>query len=156
MRIRIRPTVRQPLTGAPAETGPTLPALERAEPAPSRSRRARCSPLERVMEPIGDPYAFISQYAHLDASWRGHCPFHPPDRHPSLAVNRNAGHWVEFLAVKPRTGRYVGGGATEFYRRLRGLSYIEVNKEMGEPLPNVAARPSKRTRYRPICPETPS
>jgi len=79
---------------------------------------------------MGDPYSFISQYVALDSAGRGHCPFHPPDRNPSFAVNRQAGYWVDFHEVNPSTGRYAGGDALEFYRRLRGLSYKEVIREL--------------------------
>ena len=64
---------------------------------------------------LGDPYEFIRSYVTLDERGRGHCPFHPPDRHPSFAVNRAHGHWVCFHEVNPRTGRYMGGDVIEFY-----------------------------------------
>src|SRR6185436_8850649 len=77
----------------------------------------RLSPLDRLKAQLGDPYAFISQYIALDRAGRGHCPFHPPDRNPSFAVNRQAGYWVDFHQLNPRTGRYAGGDAIEFYRK---------------------------------------
>ena len=53
-----------------------------------------------------------------------------PDRHPSFAVNRAGGYWVDFHEVNPATGRYVGGDVIEFYKRLKGLSYQETLKEL--------------------------
>lgn len=87
---------------------------------PNRGRSRR-SPLDQLRERIGDPYAFISRYVKLDQAGRGHCPFHLPDHHPSFAVNRRDGYWVDFHLVNPKTGRYVGGDAIEFYRKLKGL-----------------------------------
>lgn len=90
----------------------------------------RRSAMARVKELIGDPYAFIAQFVDLDERGRGHCPFHPPDHHPSFAVNREQGYWVDFHAVNPRTGKYVGGDVIEFYRRLKDLSYRQVLREL--------------------------
>ncbi len=87
--------------------------------------------MQRLKAKLGDPYTFISRYVELDREGRGHCPFHPPDRHPSFAVNRADGYWVDFHEVDPRTGRYVGGDAIAFYRRLWGLSYKDVLEELG-------------------------
>lgn len=109
-----------------AETAWTPP---RDLSAPSR-RRGRPSALEQLRERIGDPYAFISRFVALDASGKGHCPFHPPDHHPSFAVNRRGGYWTDFHEVNPRTGRYVGGDAIEFYKRLKGLTYKQVLEEL--------------------------
>jgi len=111
-------------------TSPQLPAPLPAHQEPTRGRRRALSPLDRLKTQIGDPYAFIGQFVALDSAGRGHCPFHPPDRNPSFAVNRQAGYWVDFHEVNPRTGRYAGGDAIEFYRRLRGLSYKEVISEL--------------------------
>jgi hypothetical protein len=97
---------------------------------PARTR-GRLSPLEQLRERIGDPYTFISQFVELDAGGKGRCPFHPPDHHPSFAVNRRGGYWTDFHEVNRRTGRYVGGDAIEFYRRLKRLTYKEVLKELG-------------------------
>ena len=87
--------------------------------------------MERLKAGLGDPYDFISRYMELNSDGRCHCPFHPPNYHPSFAVNRIDGYWVGFHEVDPRTGRYVGGDAIAFYRRLRGLSYKEVLDELG-------------------------
>ena len=81
--------------------------------------------IEGLKASIGDLYDFVSQYVDLDERGRGSCPFHPPDRHPSFAVNREEGYWVCFHEVNPETGRYLGGDAIEFYRRLRGLDFGE-------------------------------
>jgi DNA primase len=88
------------------------------------------SPIQRLKEQIGDPYAFISQFVELDERGHGHCPIHPPDVHPSFAVDRQSGHWTCFHEVDPRTGRYLGGDAIEFFRRLRGLSYKDTLREL--------------------------
>lgn len=81
---------------------------------------------------IGDLYTFVSQYVELDAKGRGSCPFHPPDRHPSFAVNREEGYWVCFHETNPETGRYLGGDAIEFYERYHGLSFKEAVRELAD------------------------
>ena len=96
----------------------------------SSDRAGRLSPLDRLKLQLGDPYRFISRFVELDSSGRGHCPFHPPDRNPSFAVHRQAGYWVDFHEVNPKTGRYAGGDAIEFYRRLHGLTYKQVIQEL--------------------------
>lgn len=83
-----------------------------------------------IKERIGDLYAFVSQFVELDEAGRGHCPFHPPDVHPSFAVDRRRGFWVCFHEVNPRTGRYLGGDAVEFYRRFKNLTYRDVVTEL--------------------------
>lgn len=91
---------------------------------PPRSARSG----DRIVElkaAIGDVYDFVAQYVALDERGRGSCPFHPPDHHPSFAVDRERGYWVCFHEVNPETGRYLGGDAIEFYRRLKGLSFKE-------------------------------
>lgn len=88
------------------------------------------SAIQRLKAAIGDPYVFISQFVELDERGRGHCPFHPPDRHPSFAVNRKGGYWVCFHRVNPATGRYLGGDALEFYRHFKGLSYQDMLEEL--------------------------
>ncbi len=79
--------------------------------------------MARLKQNLGDPYAFISRYVALDASGKGHCPFHPPDIHPSFSLNRRGGYWVDFHDGS-------GGDAIEFYRRLKGLTYKEAVKEL--------------------------
>ncbi len=81
---------------------------------------------------IGDVYTFVSQYVELDAPGRGSCPFHPADRHPSFAVNREEGYWVCFHETNPETGHYLGGDAIEFYRRLKDLSFKEAVRELAD------------------------
>lgn len=88
------------------------------------------SPLEQVKENIGDLYSFVSHYVDLDQAGKGHCPFHPPDHHPSFAVNRQSGHWICFHEYDPERGRYLGGDAIDFYMRLKGLSYREALREL--------------------------
>jgi DNA primase len=61
---------------------------------------------------------------------RGPCPFHPPDERPSFVVNREKGYWVCFHEVNQETGRYLGGDAIEFYRRLKGLGFKEAVREL--------------------------
>jgi hypothetical protein len=65
--------------------------------------RPRRSPIEQIKARIGDPYRFIAGYVQLEHSGRGHCPFHPPDIHPSFAVNKIAGYWTDFHEVNPKT-----------------------------------------------------
>jgi hypothetical protein len=88
--------------------------------------------LEALKLAIGDLYTFVSRYVELDAKGRGSCPFHPPDRHPSFAVNREEGYWVCFHETNPQTGRYLGGDAIEFYQRLKDLSFKEAVRELAE------------------------
>jgi hypothetical protein len=88
--------------------------------------------VEALKAAIGDVYAFVSQYVQLDAKGRGSCPFHPPDRHPSFAVNREEGYWVCFHETNPDTGRFLGGDAIEFYRRLKGLRFKQAMRELAE------------------------
>ena len=97
--------------------------------------------IAEIKSRIGDIYDFIGQYVPLDERGRGPCPFHPPDRHPSFAVNREGGYWVDFHEVNSRTGRYVGGDAIEFYRRLRGLDHRGAVRELAERLGMRPARP---------------
>ncbi len=88
--------------------------------------------VQELKRAIGGVYTFVSQYVELDAPGRGSCPFHPADRHPSFAVNREEGYWVCFHETNPRTGHYLGGDAIEFYRRLKGLSFKEAVRELAE------------------------
>lgn len=39
---------------------------------------------------------------------------------------------MDFHEVNPRTGRYVGGDAIEFYKLLKGVSYREAVRELAE------------------------
>jgi hypothetical protein len=91
---------------------------------------SRLSPIQRLKQQIGDEYTFISQFVELDEQGKGHCPLHPPDVHPSFVVDRQTGRWSCFHEVDPKTGRFLGGDAIEFYRRLKGLSYKRVIKEL--------------------------
>ena len=110
--------------------GPAQPGREEGQAeAVSEEGDDKVQELKRA---IGDLYTFVSQYVDLDARGRGSCPFHPPDRHPSFAVNREEGYWVCFHETNPRTGHYLGGDAIEFYRRLKGLSFKEAVREMAE------------------------
>ncbi len=88
--------------------------------------------VEELKAAIGDLYIFVSQYVELDAKGRGSCPFHPPDRHPSFAVNCEEGYWVCFHETNPETGRYLGGDAIEFYQQLKGLGFKEAVRELAE------------------------
>ncbi len=88
--------------------------------------------VQELKRAIGDLYTFVSQYVEMDTRGRGSCPFHPPDRHPSFAVNREEGYSVCFHETNPQTGHYLGGDAIEFYRRLRGLSFKEAVRELAE------------------------
>lgn len=81
------------------------------------------SPLEQVKERIGDTYSFVSRYVELDPSGKGHCPFHPPDHHPSFVVSRARDRWTCFHEYSPELGRYLGGDAIDFYMRLKGVTF---------------------------------
>jgi len=76
-----------------------------------------------------DTYS-LSQNMLSSMRWTRHCPFHPPDVHPSFAVNRARGFWICFHETNSRTGRYIGGDAIAFYKKLTGLSYKEVLREL--------------------------
>jgi hypothetical protein len=111
-------------------SGP-IPSIRIAQSAAEpRTGSRRLSPIERLKEQIGDPYAFISQFVELDERGRGHCPLHPPDRNPSLVVDRRTGHWTCFHEVDPRTGKHLGGDGIELYRRLKGLTLREAVSEL--------------------------
>lgn len=85
--------------------------------------------ISELKERIGDLRTFVAQYVQLDEAGRGPCPFHPPDNNPSFAVHPD-GFFVCFHEINPRTGRYVGGDAIEFYRRLKGISAREAVREL--------------------------
>jgi hypothetical protein len=92
-------------------------------PEPPASRHSQGgSEIATLKRRIGDLHDFASQFVELNKAGRGHCPFHPPDRNPSLSVDRERGFWVCFHEVNPRTGRYLGGDAIELYWRLKGIS----------------------------------
>lgn len=116
---------------------PPAPIQVNTRPAAAPARTEgqlplRNSPIEQIKEAIGDPYEFISRFVELDESGRGHCPFHPPDEHPSFAVDRKRGFFTDFHELNPRTGRYAGGDVIEFYRRLKGFSYKEAVQQLQE------------------------
>jgi hypothetical protein len=96
--------------------------------APRPARRG--SPLERAKERIGDTYSFVSRFVDLDPSGRGHCPFHPPDHHPSFVVSRVLDRWTCFHEYSDELGRYLGGDGIDFYMRLKGLDYREALDEL--------------------------
>lgn len=81
--------------------------------------------IEELKEEIGDVHTFVSRYVRLDERGRGHCPFHPPDRHPSFAVNREEDYWVDFHDQS-------GGDAIAFYQRLKGIGFLEAVKELAQ------------------------
>jgi DNA primase len=90
----------------------------------------RPSPMARLKAQIGDTYSFVSKYVELDETGRGHCPFHPPDIHPSFAVNKARDFWICFHETNPKTGRHIGGDAISFYKRLTGLPYRDVLRQL--------------------------
>jgi hypothetical protein len=120
---RVAEHLAQLLNEASRPPMPSQPVLASA-PRPSRQSAGQ------IKERLGDPYSFISRYVSLDQSGRGSCPFHPPDSHPSFAVNRQRGYWVCFHEINPRTGRYIGGDVIDFYRRLHNLSYKDTLTEL--------------------------
>ncbi len=111
------------------------PAPQQELLRPPRSSTLHRSPIEEMKERIGDLHCFVSQFVELDPQGRGSCPFHPPDRHPSFAVDRERGFWVCYHQTSPKTGRYIGGDAIEFYKRLKGLSYKDALRELGQLYP---------------------
>ena len=88
-----------------------------------------------LKQQIGDERAFIAQFVELDAQGRGHCPLHPPDLAKSFVVDLQTGHWSCFHEVDPKTGTYLGGDGVEFYRRLKGLFYRSVIRELEQLYP---------------------
>ncbi len=115
-----------------------FPQVQPPTELPREQRRAeptgqRLSPIQRLKREIGDERAFIAQFVELTAQGRGHCPLHPPDESESFVVDNETGHWTCFHEVDPKTGTWLGGGAIEFYRRLKGPSYRRVIREL-EPL----------------------
>lgn len=70
-----------------------------------------------------DMATLVTQYVELDRHGRGHCPWHGPDRHPSLVVNPDDGYFVDF-----HDG--TGGDVIEFYRRIEGLSPREAIRRL--------------------------
>ncbi len=60
--------------------------------------------MAQLKQRLGDPYEFVARSVALDEHGRGRCPFHPPDRNPSFAVNRDRGYWRDFHEVNPQTG----------------------------------------------------
>ena len=100
------------------------------EPSSGNGNTAGRDKIVELKAAIGDLYTFVSQFAELDAKGRGPCPFHPPDERPSFVVNREKGYWVCFHEVNQETGRYLGGDAIEFYRRLKGLGFKEAVREL--------------------------
>ncbi len=94
---------------------------------PARGKRP--SPIERVKERIGDTYSFVSRFVELDGSGRGHCPFHPPDYHPSFVVSRALDRWTCFHETDS-SGHYWGGDGIDFYIRLKGLTYAQALREL--------------------------
>ncbi len=94
----------------------------------SLSRSA--STAEVTKHRLGDVYDFISRYVPLDETGRGPCPFHPPDRHSSFAVNRQQGYWICFHEVNPRTGRHLGGDIIAFWMKFRDLSFQEALRDL--------------------------
>jgi hypothetical protein len=95
---------------------PTI-SVPRAGAAPL----ARISPIEQAKQRIGDPYQFLSRFVELDASGKAHCPFHPPDYHPSFALNRATGRWTDFHEYDPQSRRYASGDVIDFYMRINGI-----------------------------------
>lgn len=97
-----------------------VPTTTVAEPSPREE-----GVIEELKEEIGDVYTFVSRYVRLDKQGRGHCPFHPPDRHPSFAVNREENYWVDFHDQ-------TGGDAIAFYQRLKGISFLQAVEELAQ------------------------
>jgi len=93
--------------------------------SPRRESSPSGGPIQELEEEIGDLHEFISRFVALDQRGRGHCPFHPPDRHPSFAVNREEGYWVDF-----HDG--TGGDAIAFYQRMEGIGFPEAVRRLAQ------------------------
>jgi hypothetical protein len=111
-------------------------AEPKAEPTRPTAEHAvqRQTLVEQVKEQIGDPYAFIASLVELSPTGRGSCPLHPPDNHPSFAVNKHTGQWTcfhEYTPPKGNTpGHYLSGDAINLYARLKGLTNREALFEL--------------------------
>lgn len=100
------------------------PPTRVVHPAPaSVAKDEEDGPVEELKREIGDVYSFISQFVELDEQGRGHCPFHPPDRHPSFAVNRRQNYWIDFHDMS-------GGDAIAFYRRFKEVDLLQAMREL--------------------------
>lgn len=119
---------------APLRPGRVLQLSGGSRPYPGSAQDLK----ERI-----DLYHFISEYVELDASGRGHCPFHPPDTNPSFAVDRQRGFWTCFHEVNPRTGRYLGGDVIAFYMRLKGLPFKAALDELHGLVGDASALPTR-------------
>ena len=118
----------RPVTGAQVaeELARILDEVEKSYETVQRSGRARSygrGAIEELKEGIGDLYAFVSRFVELDEKGRGHCPFHPPDRHSSFAVNREGNYWVDFHD-------HTGGDAIAFYQRIKGIGFWQAFNEL--------------------------
>jgi len=80
------------------------PGFPRGGSVQARRMRHRQTPMERLKARPGGPYDFISRYMELNSDGRCHCPFHPPNYHPSFAVNRIDGYWWVFMKSIPARG----------------------------------------------------
>jgi hypothetical protein len=72
-----------------------------------------------------DLHAHVARYARVEAHGRVHCPFHPPDEHPSFVIHGFGpeAFWICFHETNPATGRYLGGDVSDFHARMRGVPY---------------------------------
>ena len=99
------------------------PRSQDPPPLPRMAVPVQRGAIQDLKEEIGDLYQFISQFVELDEKGRGHCPFHPPDHHPSFAVNREENYWVDFHDQ-------TGGDAIAFYQRLKGIDFLQAVREL--------------------------
>jgi hypothetical protein len=118
-------SLAQLLTENGAESPTTLQPLSLNG---ARLPKAPVSAIEKAKQRIGDPYSFITSLVQVDQLGRVHCPFHPPDNHPSMRVNPE-GRWTCFHETNS-SGHYLGGDTIDFYMRLKGLSYKEALKDI--------------------------
>jgi hypothetical protein len=148
--ISLRPLARTVLTTidalleverlSPQRAAEILTALRQAPEAAVAARATAplsdgtasrpASLIDQVKQRIGDPYIFIGRYLDLDPSGKAHCPFHPPDRHKSFAINRQTGKWTDFHEFHPDSRTYAGGDALDFYARYRHISLKEAIREL--------------------------
>ncbi len=123
-QLRLLTEQRAPVTVLP-EVSP-IDQVKQTGPMvvwPRRRPVQHDSPIARL-NTVLDIWELASQVTHLDPrTGMGSCPFHPPDRHPSFAVNRREGWWICFHGEDGNGKKPMGGDAFELYCRLHGLSH---------------------------------
>jgi hypothetical protein len=96
----------------------------------ARATASGLSPIELVKAKLGDARTFLGHYLELDQAGKAHCPFHPPDKHKSFAINASTGRWTCFHEYDEVGTHYLSGDNLDFYVRLTGLSYKEAIRRL--------------------------